>query len=376
MENQPAIFIETLPRDASSFVPEIQYNDEAFNEIVLYDKALDISKQLQIDIEPVIEVLRWGIDKLGHQELRDYLDETILTINEIIAGLGLAKVALAVAGQSANLQELQDKHDSWQLLFDTYVAEYRPSLKARYLQLADLKQQEQKLYSVLTDDSEDKNRVVKYPEEMRLVRVSYEKIYNDHMPAYGQNDTTSGRITDINGNLANIYGGEVHVSNHLLDAVRGFITPLDTQYLAALKGKSTKFRTGIDHAETPIGELAHKSSQMANFGLMLIAKKLHSRQELQVMSNETGVDCLGAGLAEGLAMCSYGYARIGDIVGFPKWIPNSEDDYYCGLKVEQLYDPNNIKCRLTFNRWKAVEDESPNCLLAVTSNVASVYNRY
>jgi hypothetical protein len=333
---------------------------------VLLSKAQDISKQLNIDIETVVRDLQWGVRKLGHQEISDYLDESIFGVDETIAELGLAKAALKRAENTEQRELLQEKCDSWQQIFDNYAAEYRPSLKSRYLQLADLKDKEQVIYSVLTNEQNDKDRTIKYPDEMRLITVPYDDLSRYDMPAYSQNDTTSGRITDSFGRLASLYEGETYIDEELLDAERGLITPLDTQSLAALKGKTPKLRSGIDYAETPIGELARQSSQMANFGLMLVGKDLKSREELREMTKETGVDCMGAGLAEGLALCRFGNVRIGDIVGFPKYIPNSKGNYYAGLKVERINYPHANIPRFVFELWKS--EGSQNCLLAVTPN--------
>lgn len=360
---------ETTNRDALSFVPDIRYDVEAFDEIVLQNKAHDISLKLdqKQDAEQIAEVLRWGVDKLGQEELSDYLDDSVFGVDETIAELGLAKIALNLSKNPQEQAVQQAKYDSWKRIFDTYAAEYRPSLKNRYLQLANLRTKEQAILSVLTDDPEDKDRVVKYPEEMRLVTVPYKDIYQQYMPAYGQNDTTPSRITDPFGLLAQTYEGEVHVDPELLEAIRGFITPLDSDRLASIRNKiPPRLRTGIEFAETPIGELALRSSQMANFGLMLVGRKLQSRENLRIMTNETGVDCMAAGLAEGLAMCRFGYARIGDTVAFPKYIPNSEGDYYCGLNVERINYPYSNNPRLYFGLWKS--EGSQNCLFAITAD--------
>jgi hypothetical protein len=117
---------------------------------------------------------------------------------------------------------------------------------------------------------------------------------------------------------------------------------------------------------TPIGKLAHKSSQLDNYGLMLIGKELRTREELRDIRRVTDVDCTSAGLAEGLAIAQYGGLRIGDVAGFPQYIPNSEGDYYCGVNVERLFANNPVQNnpRLYFGLWHS--EGAQNCLLSVT----------
>jgi len=223
-------------------------------------------------------------------------------------------------------------------------AEQPPRMVMRFEQLLQLK------------DSEERLRQT-YPEEaygLRMVQMPYRDVYSNLMPAFNACDTVPSRLDHPANTLAQVYGGEVVVDPDLLQAMRGKITPN---------------LTGIRFLHTPFGALSQKSSQLANYGLMLVGKELRSREELRDIRKITGVDAMSAGLAEGLAIARFGGLRIGDTAGFPQYIPNSQGDYYCGINVERMYSDNPYaNPRLYFSLWRS--EGAQNCLLAVTSKIS------
>ncbi len=322
--------VETLTSDlqpkrtAHSFIPELvpDYYDIRFT-----DKAAELGEKWSTDAEPIAEIIDWGARLLGQEEMLAYLAESPYTMAELTAALALAKTP--------------EQREAWQQKFGAYT-ERIPRIETRFEQLARLK------------ESHDRLRQT-YPEpgyDLRLVTLPYKDVYSRFMPAFNAGDTTPSRLDRPTNELAKLYGGEVHVDPELLRALRGKITPNIT---------------GIRFGNTPIGKLAYKSSQLDNYGLMLIGKELRDRDELRDMRKITGVDCMSAGLAEGLAIARYGGLRIGDVAGFPQYIPNSQADYYCGVNVERLFanNPDQHNPRLYFGLWQT--EGAQNCLLSVTA---------
>lgn len=313
-----------------SFVPEFIYDESDFYRLALDEKVDELSQKLQVEPQPIGEVIDWTVSHIGQKDTLDYLYESPFTPDEITQSL-------------ATIKTKEDRR-RWQETMEQYV-EQPPLLQTRFEQLVYLKDREERLRQTYPEPAYD----------LRMISVPYKDLYGNLMPSFSPNDTVPSRLSQPTNELAKIYGGEVVVDADLLRAIRGKITPNIT---------------GIQFLHTPYGSLARKSSLLANYGLMLVGKELRTREQLREIREVTGVDTLGAGLAEGVAIARFGGLRIGDIAGFPQYIPNSEGDYYCGVNVERLYgnNPYAHNPRLYFGLWRS--EGAQNCLLAITAKVS------
>jgi|GEM_PF-4908542 len=313
MERQPDQDI------AISFVSEIQRDESEFHSLALEVKAQHISTRFAIDAEPIREVIQWAAEYLGEEDTLAYLREP----------------SLSPAEAASFMSSGPDDDSQWEQTVESY-AEQPPRLEVRFDQLLQLKESATRLRDA-------------YPElAMQLVRVPYKDVYTTFMPAFNPGDVTTSRLDNPANVLAQIYEGEVAVGQDLLRAMRG------------------NMRQGIPNEDfqcTPFSPLSIRSSLLGNYGLMLVAKQLYTRAALREIHQSTGVDCMSAGLAEGVAIASFGGLRPGDVIGFPQYIPNSEGDYYSGVNVGSY---GNVP-RLYFGLWRS--EGEPNCLLAVTSKV-------
>lgn len=308
---------------AHNIIPDIKFEEE-FNEIALGSKAdeiLGLYENSEQSIEVVADVLKWAAETIGKKNLLDYLTTPPCSRLELIDYLKSA--------------ESPQDYDLWSNYYDL------PALSSRFEQLAILKSKQSKVLEIIDDD------VKFYP-----IRVGYKDIFTKHMPSFQYNDALTERITHPDNSIARLNNGLTVVDSNLLDAIRG-------------KYKATP--PGISYKNTHYGELHQKSNILGNYGIMLIAENLQSRQELREISRASGVDCLSAGLAEGIAIANTGLLRIGDVIGLPKYIPNTKGDYYCGINVLRQYANNQYEKspKIYFGLW--MQEGSQNCILAITS---------
>lgn len=302
--------------------PNIDY-ETSFNDIAISAKIKELlgSYENSEDAKKVIEdVLEWGVNIFGYKELIEYLATPPCDFSDVVKSL---------VGASSDYER-----DLWQYYYEL------PSLNARFEHIANLKSKYNKITEVIG------NQVKFYP-----IAIPYKDIFLKHMPAFQYDDAITERITHPFNSIAKLNNGSITVDTNLLQAIRG---------------KYKAMPPGIDYKNTLYNDLHANSNSLGNFGLMLIGENLQSRQELKEISRASRVDCLSAGLSEGIAIAKTGLLRIGDVIGLPKYIPNTKGDYYCGINVKLQYtnNPYDRKPEIYYSLW--TQEGSQNCLLAVT----------
>lgn len=324
----------TIPKisQQDNLVSQETQTTKSFLDIAISEMTTDFATRFNTDPSNLEEdlfgtqvVLNWASGHMGQQALLEYFKESPYTNNEI----------MEIYGQCKTVEQKND----WKNTYSVWLQK-TPSIKERFNQLTTLIQSQINLQKV-------------YPEvNLIMVPITYSEIQQNYMPAFGANDTVPSRINQPKNLLAQKYGGEVLIDNDLLSIIRG---------------KFTANPAGIDYYKTPYGELATKANNIGNYGLMLVDEQLYTRAQLQQMKDFTKVNTMSAGLVEGIALAKTGSLRIGDCLGFPKYIPNSQGDFYCGVNVERIFVENahTNAPNIFFSLWR--NEGSQNCVLAVTA---------
>lgn len=210
----------------------------------------------------------------------------------------------------------------------------RPSLQERFLRLDTMKQRYEKIHDAYPDLGL-KLQVIDYGELSRYV------------PAYNSSEMTVGHIPGIWGSESRVDPELMHIltDGNPRSPYADYLRPL------AQQAKDRRSRHG-------------------RFGLMLSAQSLFSRNTLEEMSQETGVDCLRAGLLEGIkwVFTHQDQAKAKGAIGFPANISREHSLVYCGVNIEAVDpdNPYNPSLRYKFSPWTAPKGDA-NCVLAIAN---------
>jgi hypothetical protein len=288
------------------------------------EKLNAIAVSTKEDIRAVEHLCLWLSDYLGPDGVKHYFSESPYTPDQLSDTYGQCKT--------------QQDRDEWYKIYGAWI-ERRPSVQTRFNQVVGLLQSETLLRQA-------------YPEiDLVMVHMPYAEIQGTLMPSFSSEDTTP-RINKPYNSLNDLYGGE---------------TVFNPQLLSIMRGQNTITPGGIRYQKTMYKDLDSKANMYCNDGLVLVSPDLQTLDNLQDIKKITGVDVFSAGLAEGIGLANTGSLRIGDSVRFPKYLPNTEGDYYCGIDISREYanDPYHDYPVLYFGLWK--DEGYQNNVLAVTA---------